>query len=175
MISFLFVERRWSDFSSAFLSESTVGAFKKDLVYVSQLGFCRFRALIGVGVCAFAFAYSYFTSSYAERYPSLILLSPLLSWDNTSWCWASSKRRCPCFTPCAIARRLDVDGPLFIWYKAISPYSFHQVSRMNESQEMVMSSLPLGGVQLLHPRPLVVRVVVQPHLLLLNYYHVCCG
>jgi hypothetical protein len=35
MISFLFVERRWSDFSSAFFSESTVGAFKKDLVYVS--------------------------------------------------------------------------------------------------------------------------------------------
>ena len=44
--------------------------------------------------------------------------------------------------------------------KAISPYSFRSVSRMNESQEMVMSSLPLGDVQLLHPRPLVARVVV---------------
>jgi len=44
--------------------------------------------------------------------------------------------------------------------KAISPYSFHLVSRMNESQEVVMSSLPLRGVQLLHPRPLVIRVVV---------------
>ena len=44
--------------------------------------------------------------------------------------------------------------------KAISPYSFRLVSQMNESQEMVMSSLPLGGVQLLHPRPLVVGVVV---------------
>ena len=59
--------------------------------------------------------------------------------------------------------------------KAISPYSFRLVSRINESHEMVMPSLSLRGVQLPHPQPLVGGVVVHTHLILINYYHVYCG